>query len=169
MANRTVSIRERIKLSGHGRFHPQRVALSIFSNCRRACLCDFNVSGSVMEFRNWLMKRGNEHRYLKTPGNDTRTADRKASHVNQLVRITLRLPDRFLRIILDLSKIVTIVSRNYTAHKNDLSIFQSWPGQNPRVVVENVCARLSIDSGGAYEDPAGCDWSDRLNRLGDLL
>ena len=47
----------------------------------------------LMEFRNWLMKHGNEHRFLKNPGNDKRTADRKASHVNQLVRITLGLPD----------------------------------------------------------------------------
>ena len=47
----------------------------------------------LMEFRNWLMKHGNEHRFLKNPGNDKRTADRKASHVNQLVRITLGLPE----------------------------------------------------------------------------
>jgi integrase len=46
-----------------------------------------------MEFRNWLMKHGNEHRFLKNPGNDKRTADRKASHVNQLVRISLNLPE----------------------------------------------------------------------------
>ena len=47
----------------------------------------------LMEFRNWLMKHGNEHRFIKNPGNDKRTADRKASHVNQLVKITLGLPD----------------------------------------------------------------------------
>jgi site-specific recombinase XerD len=47
----------------------------------------------LMEFRNWLIKHGNEHRFLKSPGNDKRTADRKASHVNQLVRITLDLPE----------------------------------------------------------------------------
>jgi integrase len=47
----------------------------------------------LMEFRNWLMRHGNEHRFLKNAGNDKRTADRKASHVNQLVRITLSLPD----------------------------------------------------------------------------
>ncbi|MGB7495649.1 MAG: hypothetical protein WBR26_22910 [Candidatus Acidiferrum sp.] len=47
----------------------------------------------LMEFRNWLMKHGNEHRFLKNPGNDKRTADRKTSHVNQLIRITLGLPD----------------------------------------------------------------------------
>jgi len=46
-----------------------------------------------MEFRNWLMRHGNEHRFMKNPGNDKRTADRKASHVNQLVRITLGLPE----------------------------------------------------------------------------
>jgi hypothetical protein len=39
------------------------------------------------------MKHGNEHRFMKNPGNDKRTADRKASHVNQLVRITLGLPE----------------------------------------------------------------------------
>lgn len=47
----------------------------------------------LMEFRNWLMKHGNEHRFLTNPGNDKRTADRKASHVNQMVRITLGLPE----------------------------------------------------------------------------
>ena len=47
----------------------------------------------LMEFRNWLMKHGNEHRFFTKPGNDKRTADRKASHVNQLVRITLGLPE----------------------------------------------------------------------------
>lgn len=47
----------------------------------------------LMEFRNWLVKHGNEHRFLKNPGNDKRTADRKASHVNQLVRITLGLSE----------------------------------------------------------------------------
>ena len=47
----------------------------------------------LMEFRNWLMKQGNEHRFLKNPGNDKRTANRKASHVNQMVRITLGLPE----------------------------------------------------------------------------
>jgi hypothetical protein len=47
----------------------------------------------LMEFRNWLMSRGNEHWFLKNPGDDKRTADRKASHVNQLVRITLGLPE----------------------------------------------------------------------------
>jgi len=47
----------------------------------------------LMEFRNWLMKHGNEYRFIKNPGNDKRTADRKASHVNQLVKITLGLPD----------------------------------------------------------------------------
>ncbi len=47
----------------------------------------------LMEFRNWLMKHGNEHRFSKNPGNDKRTADRKASHVNQMVRITLGLPE----------------------------------------------------------------------------
>lgn len=47
----------------------------------------------LMEFRNWLMRHGNEHRFRKNPGNDKRTADRKASHVNQFVRITLSLPE----------------------------------------------------------------------------
>jgi hypothetical protein len=30
---------------------------------------------------------------MKNPGNDKRTANRKAAHVNQLVRITLGLPE----------------------------------------------------------------------------
>jgi hypothetical protein len=47
----------------------------------------------LMEFRNWLMTHGNEHRFMKNSGNAMRTANRKASHVNQLVRITLGLPD----------------------------------------------------------------------------
>jgi len=45
----------------------------------------------LMEFRNWLMTHGNEHRFMKNSGNAMRTANRKASHVNQLVRITLFL------------------------------------------------------------------------------
>jgi integrase len=47
----------------------------------------------LMEFRNWLMTHGNEHRFMKNSGNAKRTANRKASHVNQLVKITLGLPD----------------------------------------------------------------------------
>ncbi len=47
----------------------------------------------LMDFRNRLMKHGNEHRFLKNPGNDKRTADRKASHLNQMVRITLGLSE----------------------------------------------------------------------------
>jgi integrase len=47
----------------------------------------------LMEFRNWLTKHGNEHRFIRNPGNDKRTANRKVSHVNQLVRLTLSLPE----------------------------------------------------------------------------
>ena len=47
----------------------------------------------LMEFRNWLITRGNEHRFTKNSGHAKRTANRKASHVNQLVKITLGLPD----------------------------------------------------------------------------
>jgi hypothetical protein len=45
----------------------------------------------LLEFRNWLMTHGNEHRFTKNGGNAKRTANRKASHVNQLVKITLSL------------------------------------------------------------------------------
>ena len=70
-----------------------RQALRQFEKWTKRHFVDEIDHDHLMEFRNWLMKHGNEHRFLKNPGNDKRTADRKASHVNQLVRITLGLPE----------------------------------------------------------------------------
>jgi integrase len=70
-----------------------RQALRQFEKWTKRRFVDEIDHDQLMEFRNWLMKHGNEHRFLKTPGNDKRTADRKASHVNQLVRIILGLPE----------------------------------------------------------------------------
>jgi integrase len=47
----------------------------------------------LMDFRNWLMKNGNEHKHMKKSGNEKRTANRKVSHVNQMIRLTLGLPE----------------------------------------------------------------------------
>lgn len=47
----------------------------------------------LMDFRNWLMKNGNEHKHMKQSGNEKRTANRKVSHVNQMIRLTLGLPE----------------------------------------------------------------------------
>jgi integrase len=70
-----------------------RQALRQFEKWTKRHFVDEIDHDHLMEFRNWLMKHGNEHRFLKNPGNDKRTADRKTSHVNQLVRITLGLPE----------------------------------------------------------------------------
>jgi site-specific recombinase XerD len=70
-----------------------RQALRQFEKWTKRHFVDEIDHDHLMEFRNWLMKHGNEHRFLKNPGNDKRTANRKASHVNQLVKITLGLPD----------------------------------------------------------------------------
>jgi len=70
-----------------------RQALRQFEKWTKRHFVDEIDHDHLMEFRNWLMKDGNEHRFLKNPGNEKRTANRKASHVNQLVRITLGLPE----------------------------------------------------------------------------
>jgi integrase len=70
-----------------------RQALRQYQKWTRRRFVDEIDHDHLMEFRNWLMKLGNEHRFLKNPGNDKRTANRKTSHVNQLVRITLGLPE----------------------------------------------------------------------------
>ncbi|HET6142535.1 MAG TPA: site-specific integrase [Candidatus Acidoferrales bacterium] len=70
-----------------------RQALRQFEKWTKRHFVDEIDHDHLMEFRNWLMKKGNEHRFLQNPGNDKRTADRKTSHVNQLVRITLGLPE----------------------------------------------------------------------------
>lgn len=70
-----------------------RQALRQFEKWTKRHFVDEIDHDHLMEFRNWLMKHGNEHRFLTNPGNDKRTADRKASHVNQLVRIALGLPE----------------------------------------------------------------------------
>jgi integrase len=70
-----------------------RQALRQFEKWTTRNLVDEIDHDHLMDFRNWLMKHGNEHKHLKKTGNEKRTADRKASHVNQLIRITLGLPD----------------------------------------------------------------------------
>ncbi len=47
----------------------------------------------LLQFRNWLVDYGNEHRYKPNPGNEKLTADWKAMRVNQFVKRTLGLPD----------------------------------------------------------------------------
>ncbi len=77
----------------HDTLKSHRQALRQFQKWTRRRFVDEIDHDHLMEFRNWLMKYGNEHRFLKNPGNDKRTANRKTSHVNQLVRITLGLPE----------------------------------------------------------------------------
>jgi len=77
----------------HDTLKSHRQALRQFQKWTRRRFVDEIDHDDLMEFRNWLMKHGNEHRFLKNPGNDRRTANRKTSHVNQLVRITLGLPE----------------------------------------------------------------------------
>ena len=77
----------------HDTLKSHRQALRQFQKWTRRRFVDEIDHDDLMEFRNWLMKHGNEHRFLKNPGNDKRTANRKTSHVNQLVRITLGLPE----------------------------------------------------------------------------
>jgi len=46
----------------------------------------------IMEFRSWLLKKGNEKKNSGKTGNDPLTANWKAMRVNQFVKITLGLP-----------------------------------------------------------------------------
>ena len=50
----------------------------------------------IMEFRSWLLKKGNEKKNSGKTGNDPLTANWKAMRVNQFVKITLpaRVPSR---------------------------------------------------------------------------
>jgi integrase len=47
----------------------------------------------LLQFRNWLVQFGNEHRHKSTRGNERLTADWKAMRVNQFVKRSLGLPD----------------------------------------------------------------------------
>jgi integrase len=77
----------------HDTLKSHRQALRQFQKWTKRRFVDEIDHDHLMEFRNWLMKHGNEHRFLKNPGNEKRTANRKASHVNQMIRITLGLPE----------------------------------------------------------------------------